>query len=275
MKTAGGIIPDSFAVGIIGGAGAMGGWFAAFFRRQGYTVHIAEKDSGLTVPELAGRCAVVIVSVPIEATAAVIAQVGPLMKADALLMDLTSLKAEPMAAMLQSSPSEVVGLHPLFGPDAPSLKEQNVVICPGRGDRWLPWIRQILEGNGARLVEASPQRHDEMMSIVQGLVHINTILMGLALADTGQDPTELDRYATPAFRIKTGLMEKVFDQNPRLYAEIIARNPGMEKILASYERNFTLVKELALNRDSDGLVALLRTGHPPHRPAATEDVAGE
>jgi prephenate dehydrogenase len=251
---------DNFTIGIIGGAGAMGGWFAAFFREQGYTVHIAEKRSGMTIPEMASKCAVVIVSVPIEVTSAVIGRVGPLMKKDHLLMDLTSIKAEPMAAMLDASPSEVIGLHPLFGPDCASLSGQNVVICHGRGHRWLPWVREILGKNGACLVEASPEKHDEMMSIVQGLVHLNTILMGLTLREMKQDPADLDRYSTPAYRVKTGLLEKVFDQNPRLYAEIITRNPGLDGILERYERNFARMKELIRNRDSEGLATLLKAG---------------
>ena len=76
----------------------------------------------------------VVVSVPIEVTVKVIEQVGPLMQKDALLMDLTSLKAEPVAAMLRSSVAEVIGLHPLFGPAVDTLAghTHRDLPCAGR-----------------------------------------------------------------------------------------------------------------------------------------------
>jgi len=251
----------STAIGIIGGNGAMGQWFAAFFRNNGHTVHIADIGSGPTIPELAERCSVIIVSVPIGATLEVIAGIGPHLKSDQLLMDLTSLKADPVKAMLQFSSSEVIGLHPLFGPDTAGLKGQNMVICPGRGHQWLPWLKEILERNGARMTITTPEKHDEIMSIIQGLNHVNTIMMGLALRDANLSADELDRYSTPAFRSKMDMVEKVFDQNPGLYAEIIALNPCIDNILGIYERRLSLLKNLIAHKDTQGLAALLKTDY--------------
>lgn len=248
-----------FEIGIIGGNGAMGKWFADFFRGIGYPVKIADLTSGMTIPELARRCRVVIVSVPIGATVGVIEKVGPLMAKDALLMDLTSLKGASMAAMIRASSSEVIGLHPLFGPDIPSLVGQNIVICPGRSEQWLAWIREILEINGARIVEASPEKHDAMMALIQGLTHVNTILLGLSLKATGIDPAELERFSTPIFRAKASMIEKVFEQNPRLYAEIIIGNPGMGKFLQSYATDLARLNRLVADQDIDGLAGLLKS----------------
>ena len=94
------------------------------------------------------------------------------MKKDSLLMDLTSLKAGPVRAMLEASASEVIGLHPLFGPGVPSLEGQNIVLCRARGTRWLPWVRDIFGRKNANLIEATPERHDEVMAVVQALNHI-------------------------------------------------------------------------------------------------------
>ena len=41
---------------------------------------------------------------------------------NALIMDLTSLKKEPVEAMLKYSEAEVIGIHPLFGPRERSLR---------------------------------------------------------------------------------------------------------------------------------------------------------
>ncbi|MDD5169873.1 MAG: prephenate dehydrogenase/arogenate dehydrogenase family protein [Syntrophales bacterium] len=248
---------STFEIGIIGGNGAMGRLFASFFRDNGYTVHIADIGTGMSRAELAARCTVIIISVPIGVTTEVIREVGPLMKPDHLLMDLTSLKVEPMRAMLQFSSAEVIGIHPLFGPDTLAVTGQNIVICPGRGGRWLPWLRELLEKNGARITETTPERHDRMMSLTQVLTHLNTIMMGLCLNDAGVAPSELNLYATPAFRMKLAMMEKVFDQNPRMYAEIITGNPATADVLRCYEERFRNLKELILEKDLDGLTALL------------------
>jgi prephenate dehydrogenase len=227
---------DKFSVGIIGGTGGIGRWFADFFRQEGHAVHVTGRTKGMDIPDLAMACQVIIVSVPIGVTAEVIRRVGPFLKEDALLMDLTSLKAEPVRAMLSSSASEVLGLHPLFGPGVPSLEGQNVVLCPGRGERWRPRIRALLEGRGARVVVTTPERHDEIMAIVQGLNHLNTIAMGLVLNETGMIEADLEKFTTPIFRAKMEIMERVFAR-PELYAEILTRNPHVGRICDLYEKN--------------------------------------
>jgi len=218
-------------IGIIGGTGGIGGWFADFFRKEGYPVHTSGRNTGMEFAALAERCLVVIVSVPIGVTCDTIRQVGPHMKKEALLMDLTSLKAEPVRVMLESSKSEIIGLHPLFGPDIPSLEGQNIIICPVRGEKWLSWVKEILEKSGAELQELTPAKHDQLMAYVQGLTHISTILVGAVLRGVGIEAKELEKYSTPVFRARMAMVDKVFKKNPRLYAEIVALNSENRRIL--------------------------------------------
>jgi len=109
-------------IGIIGGTGGMGRWFAGFFRKEGYTVFVSGRKTGMDIPTMGKKCQGVIVSVPVSITPEVIEQVGPHMKKESLLMDLTSLKGEPVKSMLKSSLSEVIGLHPLFGSAVDSMR---------------------------------------------------------------------------------------------------------------------------------------------------------
>lgn len=247
-------------IGIIGGTGGIGRWFAAFFQSEGYTVHVAGRKTETTVTQLADRCRVVIVAVPIAATENVIRRVGPLLGTGALLMDLTSFKAGPVRAMLDATAAEVLGCHPLFGPDVLSLKDQNVVLCPGRGDRGRDWFRELLRKNGAGVVETTPARHDRMMALVQGLNHLNTMALGLTLRETGVSPGELAPFSTPIFRIKTAIVEKVFGSNPRLYAELVASNPDVAGLLDLYERNVARLKTLIAGKDAEGLADLIGAG---------------
>jgi prephenate dehydrogenase len=248
---------NHFPIGIIGGAGGIGRWFAAFFEQAGYTVHVSGQASGLRPAEMAAVCPVIIVSVPIGVTQAVIRDVGPHMKQESLLMDLTSLKAGPVRAMLEASASEVIGLHPLFGPGVPSLEGQNVVLCPARGERWLPWVRDTLGKKGATLIETTPERHDEIMAIVQALNHLNTLVLGLSIREAGISREELERFSTPLFRARLEAVENLFS-HPQLYAEIIAGNPHAAEILDLHERAFSTVKPLVVQQGAKALEERIR-----------------
>jgi prephenate dehydrogenase len=248
------------AIGIVGGGGGMGRWFACFLAGRGYAVHISERDGGMPLPELAAACPVVVVAVPMAVTVEVIRKVGPLMKQESLLMDLTSLKEEPVREMLAATEADVVGCHPLFGPDAADIEGQNVVICPGRGESGKAWIREILEQSGARVVETTPERHDRVMAVVQGLTHLNTMAMGLAMETLGEDPAELERMSTPAFRAKQDLREKVFGPSPRLYAELVTKNPSAREVIAAYGKAVAQLKRFVEEGDAEGLEKWLRRG---------------
>lgn len=247
----------SFEIGIIGGTGGIGRWFADFFKREGYIVHVSGRGIGMDIPTMAGECDVVVVSVPIGVTCEVIEQVGPHMREGTLLMDLTSLKEEPVKSMLKYSVSEVIGVHPLFGPDVDTLAGLNVVLCPVRTKKWITWLKEVLEGSGAHVVESTPEKHDKMMTIVQGLNHLNTITLGMVLNETGTDLLELKGFATPIFNTKMGILKRIFGNNPRLYAEIITSNPDINNILDIYEKILSELKGLIKEKDSKGLTKMI------------------
>ena len=248
---------DKFPIGIIGGTGGIGRWFAAFFEKEGHTVHVSGRDTGLRPAQMAEACPVVIVSVPIGVTEAVIGEVGPHMKEDSLLMDLTSLKAAPVRAMLEASASEVIGLHPLFGPGVPSLEGQNVVLGPAWPARGLPWVQHTFGKKGATLIETTPERHDEIMAVVQALNHLNTLVLGLSLREAGISREELERFSTPLFRARLEAVENLFS-HPQLYAEIIAGNPHISRILDLHEKAFSTLKALVDQQGAKALEARIR-----------------
>ncbi len=245
-------------IGIIGGTRGMGKWFAYYLQQQGYRVHASGSKAGMTAAEMAACCQVVVISVPIGITTKIVATVGPLLTKDCLLMDLTSLKVEPVKAMLDCSAAEVIGCHPLFGPQVASPEGQHVVLCPARTRQWLPWLREVLTKGGALLVETTPEKHDELMAAVQGLNHFNTIMMGMALSKTWVPLSQLAPFTTPFFDIKSQMVKKIFTENPRLYAEIICHNPQMEKLLAVYEEVLKELKSSVVGGDAAGLAETLQ-----------------
>lgn len=223
-------------VGIIGGTNGMGKWFAGLLRKEGCTVHVCGRKTKLQVNDLARFCNVVVVAVPISATADIIGQVGPLLSKDKLLMDLTSLKKEPVKLMLANSEAEVIGCHPLFGPQLKDTSGQNVILCPARGGKWLNWLKAVFKKNKMAVWEATPEKHDKMMAVIQALNHFNTITLGMALARTNITPEEINKFSTPIFRTKLDIIRKVFTESPELYLDIIAGNPQTIKMLDIYEK---------------------------------------
>jgi prephenate dehydrogenase len=240
-------------IGIIGGTGGMGRWFARVLRKDGYKVHVCGRRTRVGIHDLVALCNVIVVSVPIAATAKVIRQVGPLMSADSLLMDLTSLKREPVELMLACSRAEIIGCHPLFGPQLLDVRGQKVVLCPARGNKWLPWLKAILERKGLIVIEKAPEEHDQIMAIVQVLNHLNTISLGLALAGAGIELAEINKLSTPIFKAKVDIIGKVFTENPGLYADIIAQNPATLNILDLYEKTLADIRALVQSGDGEKL----------------------
>ncbi len=245
-------------IGVMGGTRGMGNWFARFLEKEGHAVRVFGRNvSEADIAEMADRCQVVVVSVPMEATGNVIAKVGPHMRAASLLMDLTSLKRDSVKSMLEISVSEVIGCHPLFGPKVDSIAGQHVVLCPARTGKWLSWLKDIFERNGALVVETTPEKHDQMMAIVQGLNHFNTIMMGLVLSKAGVSLSELMKFATPVFRAKMEIMERVFCQNTGLYADILTMNPGIHRHIDAYEQDVAQLKNLICQGNSAAIADVI------------------
>jgi len=234
----------------------MGLWFKNFLAAQGLAVEVASRRTALTPAELARRADVLILSVPISAVEKLAAELGPLVREEGLLMDLTSLKAAALAAMTVGSRCEVIGAHPLFGPSAPGMAGQTVVLCPARGERWLPWLRGLLEGAGARVAISEPRRHDRMMAAVQGVTHFHTLAFALGLARLKLPLGELLAFATPNFKLKLKQAARLLRQDPTLYAEIEARNPDVPSALYILSRASTELREAILSGHIEAFGAL-------------------
>jgi chorismate mutase/prephenate dehydrogenase len=221
-------------VAVIGGKGGMGQCMAQLFGDLGHAVMIADLDTQLTPQDAAAAADVVLISVPIDVTEQVVRDLGPRLRPDTLLMDVTSVKAGPMRAMLDSTPASVVGTHPLFGPTVHSLQGQRVVITPGRGDAWLAWLKTMLHARGLEMVETTPENHDRTMAVVQVLVHFSTEVMGKALADLKVPLDETLRFTSPIYLIELLLTARHFAQNPDLYASIQMSNVGTAEVTQAF-----------------------------------------
>lgn len=235
-------------VGIIGGNGRMGSWLAGLLEAQGMEVLRTGRSTGLSPRAMVMQCRVVVVSVPIAATVQVIQDIGPLVPEDGLLLDLTSVKKAPMEAMLRYSRSQVVGLHPLFGP-APENKGLSMVICPGRGQDGLDWVSGIFRKSEVKLVFLEPDTHDRMMGIIQGVTHFATLALALSIENSGYGMKELLDCSTPTFRLYLDRIRTMLAQPAGLFGSLLMENPFTEKSLKIYRRSCERLERIT--RDGD------------------------
>jgi len=242
-------------VAIIGGLGEMGRLFAGFFEKLGYSVEIGDLGTARTSREVLEDSDVVLFAVPLHETINIIGELIPYIRQDQLLMDVTSLKVGPVREMLRS-PAAVVGLHPMFGGRIGSLVGQTLVACPVRisGPDW-DATRSLFTQTGVRIKECTPEEHDRMMSIIQVLFHMTTMLVGRVLRDLSVDIGETMEYTSPSYRLEINLVGRMFAQNGALYSAISQMNPYTKDIIALLKEGLASYQEWYDNED---LAAFIR-----------------
>ena len=171
---------------------------------------------------------IVIVAVPIEVTVDTIHEIGEAVPQDALLCDITSVKKQPVEAMKQYS-DEVLGMHPMYAPSN-SIKGQKVVLCPEKGKKWTE-MEEFWKEHGAKVHLTEPEKHDEAVSVVQGMAHFSELVMAETLrrSDIRED---LSGYSSPVYEVFEAMMGRMLNQKPGLYRSIQSRNDantGMRK----------------------------------------------
>ncbi|MGM5487646.1 MAG: prephenate dehydrogenase/arogenate dehydrogenase family protein [Nanobdellota archaeon] len=239
-------------IGIIGGNGGMGRLMHNFLSED-FEVLISDKGTPLSNADIAHTADVVIVSVPIEQTIQVVEEIAPLLREDQVLMDITSMKTDPMKAM-QESKATVIGLHPMFGPLA-EVRGQTVVVTPAEETPWTEWVTDYLEEKGLRCKITTPEKHDEMMAIIQVLVHFNTIAMGHTLASLGLDIDETLEFTSPIYRMELGMIGRIFAQDASLYGNIQMQNPKGVEILRRHQDTIKTLFGMIQDKDLESFVA--------------------
>jgi prephenate dehydrogenase len=249
--------------GIIGGTGKMGRLFVPIFERAGYEVLVSGRSTALTNTQLAERCDIVIVSVPIHDTVRVIEEIAPVMTKEQLLCDFTSLKVLPVTAMLESE-ARVIGLHPLFGPTVPSLRHQTIIVCPARApEETIDSLVSLFTREGANCTVATPEQHDRMMAVVQGLTHFVTLCMADSVRRLGLDIQTTMAFTSPVYQIELSLVGRLLSQDPSLYADILQQNPYVPDVLSVCTSSARDLVDIVNSKDPDQFreFFLRNTGH--------------
>ena len=235
--------PSINQVVVVGGEGALGKVFVKLFAQSGYSVDVLEKSDWQNRAQLLKDADLVVMAVPIALTCDIIAQLPPL-KPSCLLVDVTSIKQEPLDAMLKAHAGPVVGLHPMFGPDAPGMIKQVVVVCQGREPDNYEWLLAQMRLWGASLYHSSAQEHDHAMAYIQVMRHFSTFVYGQHLQQENPKLNELIAFSSPIYRLELAMVGRLFAQAPELYAEIIFSNQDSVALLKRFSSRFERAIEL-------------------------------
>ncbi|ACB39738.1 prephenate dehydrogenase [Pyrobaculum neutrophilum] len=206
-------------VGIVGG-GAMGVWLrrelSALHETLVYDVDRSRSDVS-TLGELVRWAEVVIVAVPFWAAGDVLREVAPL-ASGRLVMDIATFKRGVVEAYgVFPLDAKVASVHPLFGPGAPSIRGQRVLVMevpgrPGALEAFHFWSEL-----GAAAEWGDLARHDYYVSRTIALSYAVGLALARIYAEAGE---EVFKYGGTSFRYLAAYAFSLLrDPNAPRYAE--------------------------------------------------------
>lgn len=246
--------PELRSVVIIGGHGQLGRLFARMFELSGYQIKVLGSQDWHRADELLHDAGLVVVTVPIDLTVGVIEKLNQL-PSDCILCDLTSIKSKPLAAMLKVHSGPVVGLHPMFGPDVPSLAKQVIVYCDGRGVEQYQWLLDQFAIWGASLCAIDAQEHDQGMTLIQALRHFTSFVYGVHLSKVNPNIEQLLKLSSPIYRLELAMVGRLFGQDPNLYADIILSSQENIEMIGRFQDSLEQAVSLLKQGDKPGFVS--------------------
>ena len=257
-------------VAIIGGSGKMGRWFANFLLKEGNEVIItgrnerkllaAKRQLGVEATtnnvEAVKSADTILLSVPIDNFEEVVEQISPYLRPEQVIIDITSIKVFPVETMHKHIKAGLVlGTHPVFGPGARSIANQNFVLTPtNERERTLAQkVRGYLEARGAKVVLMTPQEHDEMMAVILGLSHF----IAIASADTlvsFDRLKQMEAISGITYKVLLTLVESVISEAPELYASLQMNLPNMMEIEKLFQKRVKTWAGLVKKKDKQEFV---------------------
>ncbi|MFV0573921.1 MAG: bifunctional chorismate mutase/prephenate dehydrogenase [Vibrio sp.] len=245
--------PELRSIVIVGGHGQLGGLFKRMFELSGYQVKVLGSQDWDRAEELVKDAGMVVVSVPIHLTEGVIEKL-PKLPQDCILCDLTSIKAEPLQAMLQAHSGPVVGLHPMFGPDVPSMAKQVITCSDGREPEAYQWLLKQFDIWGATVRPIDANEHDTNMTLIQALRHFASFAYGSHLSKENPNLDTLVELSSPIYRLELAMVGRLFAQDPDLYADIIMSSQRNIDMIKRFHQRFGEAIEILDHKDKNSFV---------------------
>ena len=227
-------------IAIIGAGGQMGKWLAGYFVKKGFEV--TGFDTENPIPSNINKAEslisailnkeYVLLSTPTKKTPEIIRLIAKEMKRESYLIDITSHKSKTSTA-LGKIPAKVcpVCIHPMFGPGAKGVKNQNIISIPIKdGKKELDIAKNLFPD--ANFVTIDSSEHDKKIAIILGLTHLINIAFANILAKDDKILL-MEKMAGTTFKAQKIIAESILTESPELIETIIS-NPEIRKVAEEF-----------------------------------------
>lgn len=251
------------------GAGKMGVWFAKFCKEKGDTIVIADRNAEklaklkkeLNVevadfPDAVKDADRVLICTSISSFEEIVKKIAPAIHKGQPVMDVCSIKEYPVNIMHQYLKGALVlGTHPVFGPGSNGVKHKAYVLTPTNPQEaaYAEQYKAWLEKEEAHVFIMTPQKHDELMSIVLGLPHFLGLVACETLLEQPSFP-ESKKLAGTTYRMLFTLAEATAQETPDLYANVQTKLAGLDKIEEHFIANAQEWLDLMKKKDSKAII---------------------
>jgi prephenate dehydrogenase len=171
-------------------------------------------------------------------------------------VDITSIKVFPVETMHKHIKTGLtLGTHPMFGPGARSIENQNFILTPTNQEETAlaEKIREYLQKREAKITLMTPHEHDEMMTVILGLSHFIAIASADTLLGLGR-LKQMEGIGGTTYKLLLTLVESVISQDPESYASLQMSLPNMTEIEELFQRSSKTWAELVKNKDRQEFV---------------------
>jgi prephenate dehydrogenase len=266
---------------IIGGSGGMGKIFGKYFKEHGFIVTLHARDEQklreaavelnvkfeISLEKSVKNADIIMISIPINSTPEMIRKIGPFLKKNALIFDITSLKSAVVKALTEiknNFPVNCISLHPMFGPGISDMKNYvMMVVKVGGTDQYEVIMSELLDlfrSDGLIVTETLPEIHDKRVALTLGVPHMLNILFLNLLKSTSEPLNELTRFTGTTFLLQKVFAESIIQREMEMFGEIQMENQEFLKILEKFENLLHKYKKIIKEKNIVGFNEIFSQG---------------
>jgi chorismate mutase / prephenate dehydratase len=242
------------------GTGAMSKWFADRLKGEGYQTFITGRSSALQPEQMISQVDVIVICVPISVTAATIEKYGHFLREGQALILLAGESENSLKTAFSHTEEgvEVMLVHNLWGPQAMTMKDKNVVVVRTRRSGSLcSEFEAFLYKHGAEIYHDSATDHDLLMGVSQKLPTMISVALAATLAEHEINCNDISSHSTLTSIYGLLAMARIHSQNPRTYAEIMSTKGDGRKIVKTFASKLQDMIEHAEKEDINTLSKIM------------------